>query len=105
MAHISRTLAEAGIAVLRFDFTGLGESEGDFADTNFSSNVADLIAAAEFLSDEFEAAQNSNWAFAGRSRGIAGGGSHPFLSRSGDHRRPQRNGSPGAPASGHQTYP
>jgi putative redox protein len=55
MAHISRTLAEAGIAVLRFDFTGLGESEGDFADTNFSSNVADLIAAAEFLKDEFEA--------------------------------------------------
>jgi putative redox protein len=55
MAHISRTLAESGIAVLRFDFTGLGESEGDFADTNFSSNVADLIAAAEFLKDEFEA--------------------------------------------------
>jgi putative redox protein len=55
MAHISRALAEAGIAVLRFDFTGLGESEGDFADTNFSSNVADLIAAAEFLKEEFEA--------------------------------------------------
>jgi putative redox protein len=55
MAHISRALAEAGIAVLRFDFTGLGESEGDFADTNFSSNVADLVAAAEFLKSEFEA--------------------------------------------------
>jgi alpha/beta superfamily hydrolase len=55
VAQISRTLAEAGIAVLRFDFTGLGESEGDFADTNFSSNVADLIAAAEFLKSEFEA--------------------------------------------------
>jgi putative redox protein len=55
VAQISRTLAEAGIAVLRFDFTGLGESEGDFADTNFSSNVADLIAAAEFLKEEFEA--------------------------------------------------
>jgi putative redox protein len=53
MAQISRNLAEAGIAVLRFDFTGLGESEGDFADTNFSSNVADLIAAAEFLKSEF----------------------------------------------------
>jgi putative redox protein len=39
VSQISRTLAEAGIAVLRFDFTGLGESEGDFADTNFSSNV------------------------------------------------------------------
>jgi alpha/beta superfamily hydrolase len=54
MAHISRALADAGIAVLRFDFTGLGESEGDFADTNFSSNVADLIAAARFLENEFE---------------------------------------------------
>lgn len=40
-AHtISRALAEAGIAVLRFDFTGLGESEGDFAATTFASNVA-----------------------------------------------------------------
>jgi putative redox protein len=40
--------------VLRLDFTGLGESEGDFADTNFSSNVTDLIAAAEFLEAEFQ---------------------------------------------------
>jgi len=54
MAQISRAMADAGIAVLRFDFTGLGESEGDFADTNFSSNVADLSAAAEFLESEFE---------------------------------------------------
>src|SRR5579864_1174102 len=44
--RISRALAEAGIGVLRFDFTGLGDSEGDFAATGFSSNVADLIAAA-----------------------------------------------------------
>ncbi len=55
VAHISRAMADAGIAVLRFDFTGLGESEGDFPDTNFSSNVADLVAAAEFLESEFEA--------------------------------------------------
>ena len=54
IAHVSRAMAAAGIAVLRFDFTGLGESEGDFADTNFSSNVADLIAAAEFLETEFQ---------------------------------------------------
>lgn len=40
--------------MLRFDFTGLGESEGDFAATNFSSNVADLVAAAEFLEAEFQ---------------------------------------------------
>ena len=53
--HISRALAREGIAVLRFDFTGLGESEGDFADTTFSSNVADLIAAADYIQSEFEA--------------------------------------------------
>lgn len=50
---ISRALASRGFAVLRFDFTGLGESEGDFADTNFSSNVADLIAAGRYLETEF----------------------------------------------------
>jgi len=49
VVHISRALAERGIAVLRFDFTGLGESGGEFADTNFSSNVDDLIAAADYL--------------------------------------------------------
>jgi putative redox protein len=46
---ISRALVERGIAVLRFDFTGLGESEGDFAGTDFSGNVEDLVAAADFL--------------------------------------------------------
>lgn len=52
---VSKALAAEGIAVLRFDFTGLGESEGDFADTTFSSNVADLVAAAEFMDRELEA--------------------------------------------------
>lgn len=47
--RISRALAARGIAVLRFDFTGLGESEGDFADTNFSSNLDDLRAAVDYL--------------------------------------------------------
>jgi fermentation-respiration switch protein FrsA (DUF1100 family) len=51
--HVSRELAERGIAVFRFDFAGLGESTGDFATTNFSSNVADLIAAAAFLREKF----------------------------------------------------
>ena len=49
---ISSALTERGIAVLRFDFTGLGESEGDFAGTDFSSNVDDLVAAADFLRRE-----------------------------------------------------
>ena len=53
--HISRSLTQHGIGVLRFDFTGLGESEGDFADTNFTSNVEDLLAAAEFLEKYYEA--------------------------------------------------
>ena len=54
-SRISRALAARGIAVLRFDFTGLGGSDGDFANTNFSSNVQDLIAAADFLRGEYEA--------------------------------------------------
>jgi pimeloyl-ACP methyl ester carboxylesterase len=48
-SRIAQALTEHGIAVLRFDFTGLGASEGDFANTNFSSNVADLVAAADFM--------------------------------------------------------
>ena len=55
IAHISRALSRQGLAVLRFDFTGLGESEGNFADTNFSSNVDDLIAAADFLKANYRA--------------------------------------------------
>ncbi|HJV79873.1 alpha/beta hydrolase family protein [Noviherbaspirillum sp.] len=48
-SRISQALTEHGIAVLRFDFTGLGASEGEFANTNFSSNLSDLIAAANHL--------------------------------------------------------
>jgi len=47
--RISDALVARGIAVLRFDFTGLGNSEGEFANTNFSSNVADLVAAANHM--------------------------------------------------------
>src|SRR5580693_9879849 len=47
--RIAAALAAKGIAVLRFDFTGLGSSEGDFANSTFSSNVADLVLAAEHL--------------------------------------------------------
>lgn len=53
--NIARALNDNGIAVLRFDFTGLGDSEGDFSNTNFSSNVQDLIAAAEALEKEYDA--------------------------------------------------
>jgi uncharacterized OsmC-like protein/alpha/beta superfamily hydrolase len=54
-AFISEALADAGIATLRFDFTGLGGSGGDFANTSFSSNVGDLVAAADWLRREFTA--------------------------------------------------
>src|SRR6202011_3475401 len=47
--RIAEGLTARGIAVLRFDFTGLGASEGEFANTNFSSNVGDLVAAADYL--------------------------------------------------------
>ena len=55
--HISRALTQTGVAVLRFDFTGLGESDGDFADTNFSTNIQDLEAAAQFLEENYQAPQ------------------------------------------------
>jgi len=53
--NISRALAAEGFGVLRFDFTGLGDSDGDFANTNFSSNVEDLLCAADFLASEYKA--------------------------------------------------
>ena len=48
-SRIARALNRQGIAVLRFDFTGLGASDGEFANTNFTSNIADLVAAANHL--------------------------------------------------------
>ncbi len=53
--HISRALTMNGFGVMRFDFTGLGESEGDFSETNFSSNVEDLQDAAAYLAEHYEA--------------------------------------------------
>ena len=52
--RISKRLAASGIGVLRFDFTGLGNSEGDFANSNFSSNVSDLIDASDEIGQRFE---------------------------------------------------
>lgn len=48
-SRISKALTDLGIAVFRFDFTGLGESDGEFANATFSSNVADLVRAADHL--------------------------------------------------------
>jgi len=54
-SRISGALAELGIGVLRFDFTGLGMSGGEFANTNFSSNIADLLCAVDFMRKNLEA--------------------------------------------------
>jgi len=54
-SRISRALVDYGIAVLRFDFTGLGGSDGDFSNTNFSSNIDDIVAATEYLQENYRA--------------------------------------------------
>jgi putative redox protein len=53
--YISKALVQQQFGVFRFDFTGLGESEGDFSDTNFSTNIEDLIEAAAYLKKEYMA--------------------------------------------------
>ena len=53
--RIAKALTEDDIAVVRFDFTGLGASEGDFANTNFTSNVEDLVKAADYMRDNMQA--------------------------------------------------
>ena len=55
ITNISEALTEAGFGVLRFDFTGLGESAGDFENTNFSGNVDDLVVAADWLKENYAA--------------------------------------------------
>ncbi|MEM7367169.1 MAG: bifunctional alpha/beta hydrolase/OsmC family protein [Bacteroidota bacterium] len=55
--NISLALTQEGFAVLRFDFAGLGESEGEFFDTNFSTNVNDIVDCAAYLAREYEAPQ------------------------------------------------
>jgi putative redox protein len=55
IGNISRAMTQKGFAVLRFDFTGLGDSEGEFSDANFSSNIDDLISAARYLESQFQA--------------------------------------------------
>lgn len=56
-SRISKKLTEHGIATLRFDFPGLGESEGEFRDTTFSQNVGDIVAAAQWLAEHYQAPQ------------------------------------------------
>lgn len=55
IVNIAKQLTHEGIALLRFDFTGLGQSEGEFADTTFTTNTHDLVAASEFLAAHHQA--------------------------------------------------
>ena len=59
-SRIARGMTRYGVAVLRFDFTGLGNSDGDFANTNFSSNVQDLKAAADEILNGWAARQRTS---------------------------------------------
>lgn len=54
-SRISKALANHGIACLRFDFSGIGESEGEFSDHNYSSSVKDILSAAKFLEENYDA--------------------------------------------------
>lgn len=53
--NISRALTQHGFGVVRFDFTGLGRSEGEFTDSHFSGNVADLLAVNQFMEEQYQA--------------------------------------------------
>jgi len=55
VGNISRALTQEGIGVLRFDFTGLGESQGEFGDTTFATNIQDLVAVSEYLETNYKA--------------------------------------------------
>ena len=92
-SQIAKALTARGIAVLRFDFTGIGASEGEFANTNFSSNVQDLVAAADYLREQ------PRRAFAAdrpqpRRRGGACGGASCAGSDGRGHDRRTGNGRP-----------
>ncbi|NOS86123.1 MAG: alpha/beta fold hydrolase [Ignavibacteria bacterium] len=57
IANINKALTKHGIAVLRFDMTGIGESEGNFPDTNFTTQIDDIVSAANFLGEKYSAPQ------------------------------------------------
>ena len=89
--RIAEALNALGIAVLRFDFTGIGSSEGEFANTTFSSNVADLVAAADHLRKTAAGAGAADRPQPRRRRGAGGGGGGRGGEGGGDHRRAQRS--------------
>ena len=97
-AQLARSLAELGIATLRFDFTGLGASGGEFARTTFSSNVADLVAAAEALRERARGPQAADRPQPGRCRDPGRGTADPGVGGGRDDRRTVRHGARAASA-------
>ena len=75
--RISDELTGLGLAVLRFDFTGLGASGGDFGNTNFSSNIGDLLLAANYLRERYQAPQLVIGHSLGGSAALVGGSQMP----------------------------
>ncbi|MEM9140513.1 MAG: alpha/beta fold hydrolase, partial [Pseudomonadota bacterium] len=75
--RIAGRLAALGVAVLRFDFTGLGHSEGEFGNTSFTSNVQDLVAAADWMRENLAAPQLMIGHSLGGAAAIAGGAQVP----------------------------
>ncbi len=88
--HRQAALAKRGIATVRFDFTGLGSSAGEFASTDFSSNVGDPGAGRGRDARRHRRAAAPDRPFARRRRGAGGRGPDPRGARGGDHRRPGR---------------
>lgn len=78
-SRIARALVANGFGVLRFDFTGLGNSEGEFSNSNFSSNIADLISAADYLRDNYMAPSILIGHSLGGAAVLAGAGQIPEL--------------------------
>ncbi len=88
--RIAERLSVHGIATLRFDFTGLGASEGEFANTHFSSNVDDLVAAADHLRKMYQAPAILIGHSLGGAAVLAAVAPHRGSARGGDHRRALR---------------
>ena len=77
--RVSRALTKIGVSVLRFDFTGLGNSDGDFSNTNFSTNVSDLICAYKYLTEHHQAPEILIGHSLGGAAVLAGASSMPAV--------------------------
>ena len=86
--RIATALTAKGIAVLRFDFTGLGSSQGDFANSTFSSNVADLVLAANHLRETPKAPRDPDRPQSRRRGHFGGCRANSRRQSRRDHRRP-----------------